>query len=285
MEVVLALLAAVGYGTGDFLGGLGGRRTDPAALVIPNQLVGLLGGVTAALVLGGTPATPTWVWGAVSGVGSGIGTVSLLRGLAVGRMSVVAPLSAVITAALPALVGLFTGDRLTWWGWTGIVLALPAIALASRSESETGFRWADSVYGLVAGAGFGLMFVALDRAGGSEVGAWPLVPGQLVAFAVVLAVAVPPIIRRHRRGEPAHLAAAARWGAGAGLLGACANLLFLLAVGAGQLTIAAVLTALYPTVTVVLAALVLHERLNRSQRGGLLTAAVSVVLVVTGQVG
>jgi drug/metabolite transporter (DMT)-like permease len=279
MPAVLALLAALGYGIGDFVGGVGGRRSHPAVLTIADQVVGLLGAVVAAFLVGGVATPQAWAWGAVSGVGSGLGTVCLLRGLAAGRMSIVAPLSAVITAALPALVGLFSGDRLTWWGWVGIVLALPAIALASWSGEDSGFRMSDAVFGLTAGAGFGVMFVALDRAGGTEVGAWPLLPGQLVALAVVLAASVPAVVRRR---QPLRVAAAIRWGGAAGLLGACAYLLFLLSAGTGQLTIAAVLSALSPAVTVVLAALVLHEHINRSQQAGLLTAAVSVVLVVTG---
>jgi drug/metabolite transporter (DMT)-like permease len=279
MSALLALLAAFGYGIGDFLGGLGGRRSNWAVLTVANQVVGLAGAVLAALIVAGHPTPQAWAWGAVSGVGSGLGTVCLLRGLAVGRMSIVAPLSAVITAALPALVGLLSGDRLTGWGWLGVVLALPAVALTSWSGRDGGFRRSDAAAGLAAGAGFGLMFVALDRAGGTEVGAWPLLPGQLVALAVVLAATLPAVARAQR---PLHVGAAVRWGGAAGLLGACANLLFLLSAGMGQLTIAAVLSALYPAVTVVLAAVILHEHINRNQQGGLLAAAVSVVLVVTG---
>jgi drug/metabolite transporter (DMT)-like permease len=140
---------------------------------------------------------------------------------------------------------------------------------------------ADIGYGLVAGLGFGLLFIALDRAG-TGAGAWPLLPGQLVALVVVSVAALPTIIRlRHDRRVP-KIGAAARWGGAAGLLGAGATLLFLFASGAGQLTIAAVLASLYPAVTVTLAAIVLHERINRGQRAGLLAAAAAIVLIVTG---
>jgi drug/metabolite transporter (DMT)-like permease len=219
-----------------------------------------------------------WLWGAISGVGSGIGNVCLLRGLAVGQMSVVAPVSAVLTAALPAVVGLATGDHLTGWGWIGIVLALPAVALASWSGRDGGFRMSDVAYGLGAGAGFALLFVALDRAG-ADAGAWPLLPGQVVALLMVLAVALPALRTLPR---PIPVAGLARWGGGAGLLGAAANLMFLLATGRGQLTVSAVLAGLYPAVTVLLAAVLLHERLNRSQQSGLAAAAAAIVLIVTG---
>ncbi|NMO57374.1 DMT family transporter [Actinoplanes sp. TBRC 11911] len=281
MTVVLALLAAVSYGVGDFIGGLGGRRSHPALIPVAVQIVGVAAAVVAALTLGGTPTAHVWAWGALSGVGSGIGNVCLLRGLAVGRMSIVAPLSAVITAALPAVVGLLSGDRLAWFGWAGIVLALPAVALASSSPSGAGSRWTDVGYGLGAGLGFGILFVALDRAG-PDAGGWPLLPGQAVALLIVLATAARPVIRLHRTRQPWKLGAVARWGGAAGLLGAGGNLGFLLATGTGQLTIAAVLASLYPAVTVTLAALVLHERIHRSQRAGLLAATVAILLIVTG---
>lgn len=116
--MVLALLAAISYGVGDFVGGIGGRRTVAAFVPLAIQIVGVL--FTAGAVLVGFGASPTiavLAWGALSGIGSGVGNAALLRGLARGRMSVVAPLSAVVTAAVPAVVGLLTGDHLAWWGF------------------------------------------------------------------------------------------------------------------------------------------------------------------------
>ena len=278
MAVTLALLAAVSYGIGDFVGGLGGRRCPPALIPVAVQIVGVLAAVAGVLALGGTLSPQVWAWGALSGVGSGVGNVCLLRGLAVGQMSVVAPVSAVLTAALPAVVGLASGDQLTGWGWIGIALALPAVALASWSGRDGGFRMSDVAYGLGAGAGFALLFVALDRAG-PDAGAWPLLPGQVVALVFVLVVAAPALRSLHR---PVPVAGVLRWGGGAGLLGAAANLMFLIATGKGQLTVSAVLAGLYPAVTVTLAAFLLHERLNRSQQTGLVSAAAAIVLIVTG---
>jgi drug/metabolite transporter (DMT)-like permease len=281
MGVTLALLAALAYGVGDFVGGLGGRRVQAALMPVAVQVVGVAVSVAAALTFGGHPTSGAWAWGALSGVGSGVGNVCLLRGLAAGRMSVVAPLSAVVTAAIPALVGLLTGDRLEPGGWAGIVLALPAVALASRAEGDAGFGRNDVAYGLGAGLGFALLFVALDRAGG-DAGAWPLVPGQAVGLVVVLLAAAPLLARLRRDREPVDRAAVIRWGGAAGALGGTANVLFLIATGKGQLTVTAVLAGLYPAFTVLLAVIVLHERMNRSQRAGLAGAAAAVVLIVTG---
>lgn len=281
MAALLALLAAVTYGIGDFVGGLGGRRVAAALIPIPMQVVGVLSAGTAIVCgFGGEPSPAIIAWGALSGIGSGVGNAALMRGLAGGRMSVVGPVSAVLAAAVPSVVGVFSGDRLTVLGWTGIALAFPAIALTSWTRGPVGSPMRDIGYGVVAGCGFGLVFVALDRAG-TEAGAWPLLPGQLVALVVVIAAAAPELRRTRRRGDNLDIAAAMRWGTAAGALASSANLLFLAATAHGQLTVIAVLTGLYPAVTVLLAATVLHERIHRHQGFGLLASAVAVALIVT----
>lgn len=282
MGALLALLAAISYGIGDFLGGLGGRRAHAALIPIPVQVVGMLTATVAILTgLGGAPTTPALLWGSVSGIGSGVGNATLIRGLAAGRMSVVAPLSAVMTAAVPALVGIVAGDRLAAAGWSGIALALPAVALTSWEGKAAGFGLSDIAFGVGAGCGFGLLFVALDRAG-ADSGAWPLLPGQIVALGIVTVVAVPQINRIRRGKVRPQLSATLRWGAASGALGASASLLFLFASGAGQLTVVAVLASLYPAFTVLLAAAVLREPIAGTQTVGLVASAASVVLIVIG---
>jgi drug/metabolite transporter (DMT)-like permease len=271
---VLGLLAALGYGAADFVGGLGGRRTRPGVVAVLSQVFGLVAAVLAVLVVPGVgPTTPVLLWGALGGVGSGIGNASLYRGLARGRMGVVAPLSAIATAAVPALIGILLGERLTALAIIGVVLALPAIALVSGFSPSTFPRTTEVGWGFLAGGGFALLFVALDQAGTGS-GGWPLVPGQAVAIVVSLAISRADL----GRGVPWRPALGA--GALAGLLAQVANLLFLAATGAGQLAVVAVLTALYPAVTVVLAAVLLRERIDRYQLAGLACAAVAVTLIV-----
>ncbi|HEY0226745.1 MAG TPA: hypothetical protein VGC05_10195, partial [Mycobacterium sp.] len=205
--VVLALASAIGYGTGDFLGGEGSRRTSPAQLSLLVQCTGLLVAVSAVAVTAhGLPPTRVVAWGALSGIGSALGNQALYRGLASGAMNVVAPLSAVFTAVLPAAVGIAAGERLPLTGWAGLGAALPAIALVSLSPTQTpsdpagdestGPQTArvrrrtenlvrDGVgWGLLAGCGFGLLFVSLDKAGTGS-GAWPLLLDQIVAVILV----------------------------------------------------------------------------------------------------
>jgi drug/metabolite transporter (DMT)-like permease len=291
VPVVLALSSALYYGTGDFLGGEGSRRSSPAQMSVLVQGTGLVAAVIAvAITAHGSPPAAVMKWGALAGVGSAIGNQALYRGLASGAMNVVAPLSAVLTAVLPAIVGLAGGDRLSLAGWAGLVIAIPAIGLVSLSPSEpssnhlarasaqsavrSGVGW-----GLLAGCGFGLLFVGLDKAGTSS-GAWPLLSDQIVAFLLVGTVTT--YLRRRARAN-AHQSTpwsrALIWGLASGLGGAGGNICFFAATGAGSLTVVAVLSALYPAITVLLAAVVLHERTGRIQLIGLVISAAAVALI------
>jgi drug/metabolite transporter (DMT)-like permease len=282
MGALWALLAAFAYGTGDFVGGLGGRRSgSPPAMSVVIQATGVLVATVATLgwVLLGNDARPSagvLAWGAASGLGSGTGNAALYRGLARGEMSVVAPTSAVVTVLVPAAVGLATGDRLSVAAWCGVVLSLPAVALTSWTGRTRGFSSRDLGYGAVAGVGFGWLFVALDRAGTGD-GPWPLVPGQLVAVLLVVAVS-----RRSLRRTRPDWGRVVRWAGSAGLLAGAANQLFLASTATGPLTLSAVLAALYPAVTVALAMAFLGESAGRLRWLGLFLSAVSVVLVVGG---
>jgi drug/metabolite transporter (DMT)-like permease len=193
-------------------------------------------------------------------------------------MSVVAPLSAVLSAALPAVAGLLLGNHLAALAWAGIGIALPAVALVSLQPGEGhGSQRAGVVTGVIAGTGFALLFIALARAGTSA-GAWPLVPGQVVAVLIVVAWAALARNRPNRRAW----SQAWRIGVAAGVLGGIANLLYLAATGAGQLAVVAVVTALYPAVTVLLARLTLRERWSRLQIAGLVVSAVAVAAISIG---
>jgi uncharacterized membrane protein len=124
--VLLGLLSALCYGGSDFTAGVGGRRSDPSAVTVIAQPFGLIAAAVAVLALSArSPTAHALWWGALSGIGSGAGTVSLYRGLAVARMSVVAPLSAVLSAALPAVAGFLLGNHLAVLAWAGIVMACP----------------------------------------------------------------------------------------------------------------------------------------------------------------
>ncbi len=278
MPILLGLISALTYGTGDFLAGLAGKRVPPVLVTGIVQALGLIAAGVAVLLFPGVGARGgALAWGAVAGVGSAGGTFALYHGLATGRMSVVATLSGLLTAVIPVLVGLAGGDGLSLAAAAGIAIAVPAIALVSwtpdSGESEVA---SGAVWGALAGLGFALLFVALDRAG-TDSGAWPLVATEGVA---VLLVAPPALVALRRGADlgppgPALMLAA-------GLFSAVANLAFLAATDEGELAIVAILSALYPAATVVLARVVLGERWSRLQVAGLLAALVAAVLVSAG---
>ncbi len=279
LGILLGLTAALSYGASDFMGGIGGRRTSVGAVLVAQQpfaLVAIIG--VWAVYRPSSPTAQALEWGALSGLGNSLGTIALYRGLTVGRMSVVAPLSGVLSALIPAVVGIALGERLPMGEAAGVVLAGPAIALVSLSPSPEVGRRSGVWEGLAAGIGFGLLFVALDRAGTAS-GAWPLLPGQIVTVAVAL-----PVGLWMSRNGPSRRRAVP-YGAAAGGLSAVATLSFLTAAGHGKLAVVAVLTALYPAVTIILARVILRERWSRVQSVGLVAAALCVVLISVGSGG
>ena len=276
MAILFALVSAACYGTSDFSAGLLSRRyaAEPAsALIIGMEILG--SALAVGLYPGHGPSVHAIVWGAVSGLGGGAGTLFLYRGLAAGAMTIVGTVSGVLAAAVPVLVGLALGNHLTTGEAIGIVIAVPAIALVSwqpGAEDGAGSRSA-VVYGALAGCGFGLLFVGLDRAG-TRAGAWPLLPGQAVGFLVVAPLALRKLVHagRPELGDLPYVLSS-------GVLASAAALFFLVATGHGELSIVAVIAALYPAFTVLLARAFLSERWSLTQVAGLLVAAASVVLV------
>ena len=277
MGALLGLAAALAYGVSDFVAGVASRRHH-------FMWVSLLGFVAALVVSGAAavtqdvrPQATALLWGALSGVGSAIGTLGLFRGYARGEMAVAGPLSAVGAAAFPTVVGAALGERLPLVGLVGVLLAFPAIWMMSRAPQEEdmprGVARAGTVDGLVSGAGFGLLFVALAQAGDGS-GLWPVMAGEVVA--VVLLGAVTAVRRPTWDVDRRWLGIIVA----AGLLSIAANILFFLATHRSLLTVAAVLTSLYPGVTVAMGAIWLDERPDRLQKTGLVLGAVAVTAIV-----
>lgn len=278
MGILLALAAAAAYGLSDFVGGVASRRSSAWPVALLSQLGGIAGSAALALSLPGDPGSHDLAWGALAGVGAGAGTVFLYRGFAGGRMGVVAPVSGVGAAVLPVVVGVLTGERPAALVWIGIALALPAIWLVARVPDAGSASESDAAAlrdGVLAGLGFGLLFVALGQVPDGA-GFWPLAAAQTSALvAIVLGAAA-------ARAPWLPTVATQWWGVVAGLLASAAVLAFLLASQTGLLAVAAVLTSLYPAFTVLLAALVLREPIFRTQAVGLALCAAAVSLVAAG---
>jgi drug/metabolite transporter (DMT)-like permease len=276
VAVLLALASAVVYGASDFLGGLASRRAPVLGVVAASQLIGLAALLALLPWLGGPVSAADLAWGAAAGLAGSAGLVVFFRTLAAGIMSVVAPVTAVTAAAVPVLVGLLGGDTIGPRAAAGIALALVAVVLVSAEGGLAALRAARPAMlapALLAGTMFGLFFVALDRTSSGS-GLTPLVAARVASVGLVLVIAL-AARRPVGVGRPALPLVAV-----SGVGDMTANALFLLATQAGgQLAITGVLASLYPVSTVVLAQVVLRERLVGAQVAGLLSAAAAIVLI------
>lgn len=276
MGALLALASALSYGLSDFLGGILSRRSGFARVALLGQVGGLVAAAVAApLVSAGEPRLTDLAWGALSGVGTGIGMTFLFRGMGHGALSVVVPVSAVGGVALPVLVSITVfGERPAPMTWAGIVLALPALWLVAGGTSGTRRALGD---GMIAGFGIAVQYLALAQASPSS-GIWPVAAGRITAVAVVALV----VLRLTPRSDST--TGAARHDLGgllAGALAALALVCYLFATRTQFLAVAVVLSSLYPIVPVLLGITVLRERLRWTQTIGLAGALAASVLIAT----
>ncbi len=290
LAIVLALASAIGYGGSDFAGGLASRSAGVIQVTLLASAVSAMV-VTAALPFAPShpPGAATLAWGAVAGLGGTTGAFALYLGFRHAAFSVAGPISAVGTAGFSVLAGLLLGERPTPLALTGIVLALPAIVgtaasaasgttASAASGTTAGRPFAGVAAGLVAGAGFALLFIGLDRAGSGS-GLWPVAAATVTELAAAIAVAAVARNLRLPGGRPRLLAVIT------GAAGACGTILFFFATHEGFLAVTAVLTSLYPAVTIVLARTVLGERLTALRLAGLVLAAACVGLIAVGGAG
>jgi drug/metabolite transporter (DMT)-like permease len=271
LGLVLALAAASGYGAADFIGGLGSRRHSSWQIVVVGQAIAALVMLVTGVVVTSHPQPVDFAWAVLAGLGSATGSLFLFRGLSRGHMSLVAPISAVGAAALPVMVGVVLGERPAGVTWVGLIVALPGIWLVSHEQRATGpARSRGAVAdGAVAGAGFGVLFIALGQMS-SDAGMLPLAVNQVAG--TVLTIAAASALRQ--RWQPSRHVLG--WGSAAGVLGVAGTLSFTVATRLTDLGATSVLASLYPAVTVLLATVLLGERLATGQRVGIGICVVSV---------
>jgi drug/metabolite transporter (DMT)-like permease len=275
--VALALLSAISFGVSDFVGGIASRRVAALRVVLVSYpLAMVLLGLLAAVV-GGPISAGAVVWGSLGGISQACGVWWLYAALGAGPISVVSPLTAVLTAAVPVGVGIAIGDRPGLVAAVGIALAMVAVVLVSREatdEDVTPHRFTPSVASLTIGSGvaFGLNFALIHQAP-VESRLWPLLFARMSASMLVIIVAAASRNLRVPSGKPLRLALTLP------VLDASANVAMLLALHASLLSLTGVLISLYPAATVVLAMAVLRERVTRWQTLGMVLAAVSVAMI------
>ena len=276
LAIALALAASVSWGVGDFFGGLTSRRIHVLTVLVVSQVAGLAAAATWVVASGDSfPGWTATLLGAAAGASGCLGIGALYRGMAVGAMGIVAPISAV-AAVIPFVVGVASGERPGPLQIAGIVLALAGVAVASREPAHTGGGRAAGIgLALLAALGFGLYFVFADRAADDSVPyAVATARGVSLLLAFVVALAVGASLRPGRGFLPVLVVV--------GLCDVGANMLFSLATTRGYLSIVAVLAALYPVVTVALAAIILHERVAPAQRAGVAGALTGAAMITAG---
>jgi uncharacterized membrane protein len=290
---VLALASAVLYGAADFLGGLASRSVNTIATVAVSQAAGLVLLVVLVPFLSAAATQSDLLWGGAAGLAGGIGVGLLYRALAIGTMAVVAPTTAVCAVLIPVAAETIAGERLGARTIAGILLALVAIVLVSQQSSSSSVERTLSgslggpdkarptimlspalAMAILSGVAIGFFFLALARTDAAA-GLWPLVAARAVSVCLFLALAV---AGRQPLRMPARPLAVVM---GCGVLDMAANALYILATRRGALSAVVTLASLYPASTVLLARVVLGERLSGRQAVGIVSALVAVVLIVS----
>jgi len=283
MVYLLAIASAVLYGAADFTGGLTSRRAGTIPVVILSQLSGLVSLVAALFLLPhASPSRADLFWGGMAGLTGGIGVALLYRALAIGRMSVVAPTTAVCAVAIPVVVSLLLGERPVPLALGGIALGIVSIILVSQQtlqphEAPTTPPRRPSGVGtaFASGVAIGFFFLSVAQTG-PDAGMWPLAAARTVSVTLFAAIA---IIGRRSIRMPADMVLLA---VVCGVVDMLANALYLLAARLGPLSLVVTLSSLYPASTVLLARAILKERLNLWQVSGVACALIAIVLIVSG---
>ncbi|ADI13478.1 DMT family transporter [Truepera radiovictrix] len=288
MAVIFALSTALAFGIGDFLGGFAAKRVPALVVSLLSQAAALfVFGFVALFVRDELPGGAVLAWGVAAGLALGLGHLYYYRGLSLGQMGIVATDTAVWSALVPVAAGLLLGERPSLLALWGIGTVIVALGLVSRSDGQGGgdtqftrrvgiSAWRASqpgrLEGILAGVGYGLFFIGLDQTGtGNPL--WPqlaAVAGSLVVLGLAALVVRPPL----RTGF-------AQWPllVAIGVIQATGFVTFILATQTGLLSIVAVLAALSPLPTMILARLVLAQRLTRIQLLGVVMALVGIALV------
>jgi drug/metabolite transporter (DMT)-like permease len=275
LAVVYGLASAASWGAGDFTGGFASKRSSVYSVIVISQLVGalFLVGLTFALAES-LPSPDNLILGGIAGLSGAIGLVALYTGLARGRMGIVAPVTAVVAAFFPVIVGIVSQGLPSPQRLAGFGLALIAIWFLSQASNGSLLRLKELALPTLAGLGFGLFYILIGRVSHAAI-LWPLVAARVASISMLSILIA--VRRQEKAPAPHQLFIVAL----AGTLDAGGNAFFALATQVGRLDISAVLASLYPAATVLLAWLILKERLVRQQWFGVMAAIVALVLIAS----
>ncbi|MEI8057492.1 MAG: EamA family transporter [Actinomycetes bacterium] len=287
MAALLALISALVWGVADFMGGLASRRSTPLQALFVTTPIGLLVIVPLAMVFGGDSAGSA-LPGTVAGAFGALGILLLYEALTIGPMGVLSPISAVLGAAIPVIVGLARGDRPSAWAFLGMALAVVAIVTvglepkAHHSDDSAHQRVTPRALGFALAAGVCIgFFFAIIALAPKDAGLWPVVFARSTSTIMLVPLGIIVAIRTKTAILPPSWQVR-RQAAAAGVLDVAANAFYILASQVGLLSVVAVLGSLYPAATVLLARMLLGERLRPVQKFGMATAIVATVLLALG---
>jgi drug/metabolite transporter (DMT)-like permease len=281
MAVALGVLVAIAFGTGDFVGGRASMKAHTMGVLAVSQFMALAGALVIALAVGSRVGTADLLYAVAAGAVNVVGLGLLYRGLASGAMSVVAPVTAVVASMVPVVWGLAEGERPSGWVLCGIGLEIGAMALIARGPEPAGEARARShgvLTALCAGIALGSSLVLYAQTSEAS-GLWPVFTARVTAVALVLA-ALWWLRRSHEISLP--VGPARRLALAAGALDVAAASLLLIALREGLIVVVAPIASLGPGFTVLLARLVLGERMRRAQHVGLVVALLGLFLVSGG---
>jgi len=273
LAIAYGLASAASWGAGDFSGGLATKRNNVYSVVLIAHLISGVLLVALALFIG--ESLPTWndvLLGGLAGFFGMLGLMALYRGLASGRMGIVAPVAAVTAAALPISVSFFLEGAPTSTQLVGFLIALIAVVLLAGVGGSAVIKANELLLAVVAGLGFALFYIVINQVSQDAV-LWPLVAGRITTVTFLFLFVM--LTGQWSKPTAHHLPVIAL----SGIFDAGGNVFFVLAAQAGRLDIASVISSLYPAMTVLLAWLILKERLMKQQWLGVMAALVALVLI------
>jgi drug/metabolite transporter (DMT)-like permease len=283
LVVIVGLASALVYGAADFFGGTASRRVSPVRVVAVSAVIGLVLLAGFSLLLGGRMSPEAVLWGTLSGVAGSGAILTLYAALAIGPMSILSPLTAVISASVPLTWAVLEGERLSVLGYVALGIALIAVVLVGFVPEKGAVRprLRGVGYAVISGVLIGVLLILLDKAP-DDSGLIPLVFNR-VSYLVILGaiLLVLGVVARVRGTRPAResLRSVIWWVVGAGVADALANVLLIIGFRLGELSVVAVLIALYPAGTIALAAIVLRERIAPVQWIGLALALIAAAML------
>jgi drug/metabolite transporter (DMT)-like permease len=282
LVVLVGLGSALVYGAADFFGGQASKRVSPVHVVSLSAIVGLALLALFNVFLGGRMSDEALLWGGLSGIAGSMAILTLYAALAIGPMSILSPLTAVISAIVPLSWGLILGERLSVLGYIALGIALVAVVLVGFVPEKGAVRprLRGVVYATVSGVLIGIFLILVDRAP-DDSGLLPLVFNRITYLIVLWTIVlVMFIVGRVRKSAPGPSVTPALWLiVGAGIADSVANTLLLIGFRIGELSVVSVLTALYPAGTIALAAIVLKERIAPVQWVGLALALIAAAML------